>query len=230
MSLIRRLQAPVIMRMLKPKRHEVILDAGCGGGFFTYEIAKKCKLAVGVDWNLPARLVFGMHTQPNMVCVEGDVQCLPFDSEKFDKILLSSVLQMVTDDVLLLQECRRVLKSEGVVVLSVPTDYCYLMKLNGLKPQLKERFGARGKAYYSSDEVIMLLRHGGFEVTETEYSPKKWGAAIFEIGLFLWYRFGFPFFSPALFAVFYPIAYLDRFGSRRQKGNEIVISARKVQN
>lgn len=41
-NVIRRIQAPVIIRMLEPKRSEVVLDAGCGGGFFTYEIAKIC--------------------------------------------------------------------------------------------------------------------------------------------------------------------------------------------
>ncbi len=59
-SLIRRIQAPVLMRMLQPGESELILDAGCGGGFFAYEIAKRCHKAIGIDWNLNSSLSFAM--------------------------------------------------------------------------------------------------------------------------------------------------------------------------
>jgi len=227
-SLIRRIQTPVLMRMMGLKEDEVVLDAGCGGGFFTYEIAKRCEMSIGIDWNLSKGLSFAMGQQPKVVYVKGDVQRLPFGSEKFDKILLSSVLQMVDDDKSLLKECHRVLKRKGVLVLSVPIEYCYLKKLNDLKPQLKKMLGAQGKAYYDYDKVIELLRNEGFEITETEYSPKKWGSLIFEIGLFFWYHFGFPFFSSFLFPVLYPIVYFDKFADSKQIGNELIIKARRV--
>jgi len=149
-------------------------------------------------------------------------------SEKFDKILLSSVLQMVRDDKAVLKNCHRILKGKGVLVLSVPIEYCYLKKLNRIKPQLKKRFGAQGKTYYDYDEVIELLRNEGFGIMETKYSPKKWGSLIFEIGIFLWYHFCFPFFSSFLFPVLYPIAYFDKFADSKQRGNELVIKVRRA--
>jgi len=227
-SMIRRIQAPVIMRMLKLKEDEVVLDAGCGGGFFTCEIAKRCKMSIDIDWNLSKGLSFVMGKQPKVAYVRGDVQRLPFASEKFDKILLSSVLQMVRDDKAVLKNCHRILKGKGVLVLSVPIEYCYLKKLNRIKPQLKKRFGAQGKTYYDYDEVIELLRNEGFGIMETKYSPKKWGSLIFEIGIFLWYHFCFPFFSSFLFPVLYPIAYFDKFADSKQRGNELVIKVRRA--
>ena len=227
-NLIRRIQAPVLMRMLETKKDDIILDAGCGSGFFSYEIAKRCKTAVGIDWNLNiSRSSWAMRKQPNVAYVIGDVQKLPFADEKFDKILLSSVLQMVEDDETLLKECHRVLKKKGTLVLSV-IEYIHIKRLNYYKSQLKEKFGARGKAYYDYDEVIGLLQGNGFEIIEVEYSPKKWGSLIFESYLFLWYRFNFPSFSPLLFPLLYPIAYFDKFANNRQKGNELIIKAKKV--
>jgi len=227
-NVIRRIQALVIMRMLELKEEEVLLDAGCGGGFFTYEIAKRCKISIGIDWNLSKGLSFAVSKQPKVAYVRGDVQSLPFASKRFDKILLSSVLQMVEDDKALLKECHRVLKGKGILVLSVPIEYSYLKKLSHLKPQLKKRFGAQGKGYYDYDKLVKLLRNESFEIKETEYSPKKWGSLIFEIGLFLWYHFGFPSFSPFLFPALYPIAYFDKFADSKQRGNELVIKVRRV--
>ena len=34
-NVIRRIQAPIILKMLELKKDDVVLDAGCGGGFFT---------------------------------------------------------------------------------------------------------------------------------------------------------------------------------------------------
>jgi len=216
------------MRMLELKEDEVVLDAGCGRGFFTYELAKMCKMSIGIDWNLSKGLSFAMGKQPKVAYVKGDVQRLPFALEKFDKVLLSSVLQMAEEDKALLRECHRVLKRNKVLVLSVPLEYCCLKKLNFLKPQLKKRFGALGKAYYDHDEVIELLRNENFKIIEIEYSPKKLGSLIFEIGVFLWHHFNFPFFSPFLFPILYPIAYFDKFPDRKQIGNEVIIKVRKV--
>jgi len=227
-SVIRRLQAPVLMRMLSLDKRDVVLDAGCGAGAFTYETARKCRLSIGIDWSLDANLSLAMSKQPRVTFISGDAQALPFSPKKFDKILLSSVLQMAKDDTALLKECHRVLKNECVLVLSVPVGYIHLKRLNLLKPQLRDKFGSRGKGYYDYDEIVELLEEEGFKVEEVEYSPKRWGSLVFELGLFLWYRFGFPFFSAYVFPLFYPIAYFDRFADSKQKGNELIIKAIKV--
>jgi len=226
-SMIRRVQVPVIMRLLNPQKNDVVLDAGCGSGFFTYEIAKICR-CIGVDWNISGNLAHAMHKLPSVSYMKADVQKMPFKDEIFDKILLSSVLQMVEDDEALLRECYRVLKEDGILVLSVPIEYIYIKKLNELKDELIEMFGSRGKGFYEYDEVIELLQREGFEVMETEYAPKKLGSFIYETWLYFCYHTGLPLFHPFYFPLLYPIAYFDRFGSKKQKGNEIIIKARKT--
>jgi ubiquinone/menaquinone biosynthesis C-methylase UbiE len=100
-NMIRRIQAPVIMRMLNPKGDSRILDAGCGGGFFSYEIAKICR-CIGIDWNISENLSYAMSRLLSVAYIKADVQKMPFKDGTFDKILLSSVLQMVEDDKVLL--------------------------------------------------------------------------------------------------------------------------------
>jgi len=159
--------------------------------------------------------------------VKGDVQKLPFISQVFDRVLLSSVLQMVEDDKALLHECHRVLKNQGILVLSVPVDYVHFRSLNNHKVQLKRMFGSLGKGYYSENELRHLLKSRGLQILETEYSPKWWGSLISETTLFLWYHLGFPYANPLLFPLLYPIAWFDRFANPKQRGSEIIIKARK---
>lgn len=224
---IRRIQASVIMRMLNPQKGDLILDVGCGGGFFSYEIAKTCR-CVGVDWNIHKSLSYAMCKLSSVFYVEADVQKVPFKDGVFDKILLSSVLQMVEDDELLLKECHRVLKKEGIFVLSVPIEYVYIRKLNKLKDELTEMFISRGEGFYGHGEIMEVLQRGEFEITETEYAPKRLGSFIYESWLYFCYRAGLPLSHPFYFPLLYPIAYFDRFGNKKQKGNEIIIKARKM--
>ena len=226
-SMIRRIQAPVIMKMLNPKGDDAILDAGCGGGSFTYEIAKMCR-CIGIDWNISEKLSYAVHKLSSVAYMKADVQKMPFKNGTFDKILLSSVLQIVEDDEALLKECYRVLKEDGMLVLSVTIEYIYIRKLNELKGRLMEMLGLRGKGYYAYDEVSELLQKGGFEIIETEYAPKKLGSLIYEARLYFCYRTGLPLFHPFYFLLFYPLACFDKFGSKKQKGNEVIIKARKI--
>lgn len=225
--MMRRTQAPIIMRMLNPKGNDLILDAGCGGGFFNYEIAKICR-CIGIDWNLNANLSYVMRKLSSAVYTKADVQKMPFKDETFDKILLSSVLQMVEYDGALLKECYRVLKEEGMLVLSVPIQYMYIKRLNKFKNDLIEKFGSQGKGFYEYEEVIELLQKASFEIIENEYAPKRLGSLVYETWLYFCYRIGLPLVHSFYFPLLYPIAYFDRFGGKKQKGNELIIKARKV--
>ena len=225
-NLIRRIQVPVLMRMSNLQKDDVVLEAGCGGGFFTCEIAKICR-CIGIDWNINANLSYAMHKLSSISYAKADVQKIPFKDEIFDEILLSSVLQMVEDDEALLKECYRVLKKKGVLVLCVLIEYIYVKRLNKFKNELIEKIGSRGKGFYGYDEVIRLLQRGGFEIMEMEYAPKRWGSFIYEIWLYFCYRAGLPLFHLFYFLLLYPVAYFDKFGSKKQKGNEVTIKVRK---
>ncbi len=227
-SLVIRIQAPIVMRMLDLQEADVVLDAGCGSGYFTSEIAEKSQLSIGVDLKLKQRLALVFAKQPRKRYISADIQRLPFIDEKFDKILLSSVLQVVADDTTLLEQCHRVLKKDGVIVLSVPLDYCYVKRLNDYKRQLSIKADAKGKAYYKPEEVKDVLKKGGFSILEYEYSPKKWGSLSSEMEIYLWHRFNLPLLSSVCFPLFYSVLYLENRADYRQIGNQLVIKAQKI--
>ncbi len=225
-SLIRRIQAPIILRMLDLKENDVVLDAGCGSGYFTSEIAQKSQLSIGVDLKLKERLALILSKQSGKMYAAADIQRLPFADQVFNKILLSSVLQVV-DDASLMRECYRVLKSEGIVVLTVPIEYYYFTKLNEIKPELGLKADAKGKAYYESKELARLLENNGFRILELEYSPKKLGSLVCEMEVYLWHRFKLPFLSSIAFPLFYSLLFFEHRADRRQRGNELIVKAQK---
>lgn len=222
-SMIRRIQAAVIMKMLNPQKDNLILDAGCCGGFFSYEIAKICR-CIGVDWNINANISYARYKLSSVAYMKADVQKMPFKDKVFDKILLSSTLQMVEDDGTLLKECCRILQEDGTLVLSVPEEYIYIKKLNKLKGMLNKKFGAN-KGYYKQSEIIELLQRKKFQIMEIEHAPKRVGSLLYELQLFLWYH-NLPLFHVFFFPLFYPIGLLDRLDNKNAKGCELIISAK----
>jgi ubiquinone/menaquinone biosynthesis C-methylase UbiE len=226
-SLIRRIQAPVILKMLDPKKDETILDSGCGSGFFTSEIAQKANFSVGIDLCLRERLALMISEQPGKMFAIADMQKLPFGHQVFDKILLSSVLQVVNDEALI-GECRRVLKNDGIIVLSVPTEYCYFTSLNKIKPQLGLKAQARGKAYYEPKDLALLFRKFGFKIVSLECSPKKLGTLVCEMEIYLWHHLRLPLFSSIFFPFFYPLLYIENNADKQQNGNELIIKVKKI--
>lgn len=227
-NVVRRLQAPALFEFLNLKHTDVVADLGCGGGEFSFEMAGRCRKCFAVDISISQKAQTSFRHAPNLHLASGSVLDLPFADNCFDKILLSSVLQMVGDDEKLLSECRRTLKSNGRLILSVPTDYVWVKSLNRLKGELKTLFKSQGKGYYTLAEIEKILNTAGFCILNTTYAPKNLGSLLCELWLYGCYRTGLPLYSQYYFVPLYPLAAFDphlRF--RSVKGNELIIHATK---
>jgi SAM-dependent methyltransferase len=223
---IRRLQAPKIMGLLDPQKKDLIIDIGCNGGFFTYEIGQKSQ-CVGVDLKISKSLSFAMSNRPSIIYMNADALKLPFRNEIFDKILLSSVLQMVSDDKELLSECKRLLKKNGLFVLTVPTDYGFIKELNMLRPYLIKKFGSIGKGSYEEREILDLLENEGFQIITKERTPTGLGALCYEGWLFTCVKLKLPLSHPAYFLLLYPFGLIGNLIKGNQTGSELLIKARR---
>lgn len=99
-----------------------VLDAGCGRGFFMKYVTElaPCKL-VGVDLEFPHLEIALNATRGKSAGVASAlIGELPFASDFFDKIIFSEVLEHLPDDWGGLVEIKRVLKSGGLLFLTVP--------------------------------------------------------------------------------------------------------------
>jgi ubiquinone/menaquinone biosynthesis C-methylase UbiE len=100
------------------------LDVGCGAGYAmkkaTEEFNCNCR---GIDPDPGAHGV-GRYEEnffSGMDITKATAENIPFNDESFDVVYSSHVLEHVTDEVKSLEEMKRVLKSNGTLIIGMPT-------------------------------------------------------------------------------------------------------------
>jgi ubiquinone/menaquinone biosynthesis C-methylase UbiE len=102
---------------LKNAKH-MILDAGCGTGWLSYEHSRNLKNVVAID-AAKDRVEISKTHRAFEVC-RADVASLPFRSDVFDSVICYDVLEHIPDYLKALRDFRKVLKSKGLLVIAVP--------------------------------------------------------------------------------------------------------------
>lgn len=135
------------MKDVCPKLVGRVLDVGCGRSpWMNY-----------VNHTLYVRLDISIEFSPDVV---GDALTLPFPSEVFDSVLASEVLEHVKLPTILIGEIARMLKPNGLIVLTAPMSWCLHCEPNDYyrftKYSLKTLLEEHGFT------VVTIVRVGGF--------------------------------------------------------------------
>ncbi|MBX2829852.1 MAG: class I SAM-dependent methyltransferase [Rhodospirillales bacterium] len=113
-----------------------VLDFGCGSGLVAHHLSTKGYLVTGID--LSPKMIGQARLsgdRANFFVYEGD-GTLPFDDDVYDAVISSSVLEYVPNPKEILLEFRRVLKDEGVLLLTVPDMRNRFRKKESIKRSL----------------------------------------------------------------------------------------------
>lgn len=139
-----------------------VLDIGCGVGRTLRALARRAESTVGLDSNetflKQARATVGDAAQSGRVELRHlDIaqDRLPFEDAAFHSVICQNVVECVVDNPALIEECRRVLKPGGVLLMSYH-DYGGIM-LNSTMPALTQRIIA---AYASAQHGWKLAAEG----------------------------------------------------------------------
>jgi len=97
---------------------EKILDIGCGTGALIKELQQEGKEVFGVDMSKTALNFCSAQGVKNLF--QAQVTQLPFVEKSFDTILMLDVLEHVEDENKAMTEIKRVLRSNGVIIIFVP--------------------------------------------------------------------------------------------------------------
>ncbi len=109
-------------------KDKVVLDAACGEGYGTYLLSKwGAKKAVGVDISesavAHAQEVFGGE-KLEFFCNTVEKLAM-FPNNSFDMVVSFETIEHIQDPIAFLKEIKRIVKPDGIVVISCPNDYCY---------------------------------------------------------------------------------------------------------
>ncbi|MCC7418322.1 MAG: class I SAM-dependent methyltransferase [Acidobacteria bacterium] len=181
---------PLFQRYLKPGSR--MLEGGCGRGQYVAYYAARGARVVGLDfareWLSALR-----REGPALALCAGDVGALPFGSGTFDLYYSGGVVEhFESGPQRALAEARRVIKDDGVLLISVPyfSPMRRLLAALGRKewhrvgqPQVDEAPGGRRFYQYafSVPEFTRLLAGAGFRVLGTQGYALVWGLT--EVGL-----------------------------------------------
>jgi len=100
------------VRKLAPQITGSVLDVGCGKKPYEY-LFTNAKKYIGLDH-------IKCKSSENKADCFYDGKKFPLKSSSFDSIVCTEVLEHVEDDQLFINECKRVLKPNGIMLLSMP--------------------------------------------------------------------------------------------------------------
>jgi 2-polyprenyl-3-methyl-5-hydroxy-6-metoxy-1,4-benzoquinol methylase len=150
-----------------------VLHVGCGDGYLDPYLCTRFARLVGVDINFPelqSAASANPAGQAEYVLIDGFV--LPFDSSVFDAIVSIDVLEHAEDDDALLAEMSRVLKSGGMLTITVPNaDYPatfdpvnYFLESAAGRHVPVGMWGFGHRRLYSVESLCAMLETAGLDV------------------------------------------------------------------
>ncbi len=103
-----------------------VLDCACGEGYGSRLLADRARSVVGVDVDPEAvDHARRRYATDRLEFVEADALDLPFDDDRFDVVVSFETLEHLAEHDALLAGYRRVLKPDGVLLLSSPDKRTY---------------------------------------------------------------------------------------------------------
>ncbi len=105
-----------LLSTLPEQMSGVLVDIGCGTGFITGELLKKYNSSANIiALDFSAGMLQRTQQHIDVVCVQADMEHLPFDNHTADWLISNLALQWASDPLQCFQQWRRVLKPDGQI-------------------------------------------------------------------------------------------------------------------
>ncbi len=102
---------------------KTVLDIASGSGYGTQMLAKKAKKVFGVDVDeTSVKYAKQCYDAPNIEYKVGDGEAIPLPDNAVDVVVSFETIEHIKDYAKFIQEVKRVLKPDGLAVISTPND------------------------------------------------------------------------------------------------------------
>lgn len=166
-----RIRARRILPLIN-SRYKKILDAGCGPGIFTFEIARELKnsqvVGIDTDENLIKRNneIIKKNTLKNCRFKKEDI-CKMKIINQFDLIISIDNLEHIKNDMLALRKFFEALKKNGEIIIHVPGFYRRWIFF-----AWKKNFYVKGhfRPGYTKEDINKKVEDAGFKILDSYYT------------------------------------------------------------
>jgi ubiquinone/menaquinone biosynthesis C-methylase UbiE len=140
-------------------KEKIVLDIACGEGYGSDLLAAKADQVIGMDNNeIAITHAVSKYRRDNLSFKKADALMIPLKDHTIDVIVCLETLEHLKDQDLLLTEFRRVLKSDGVLIISTPDKKYYSEETNyrnkfHLKELYSYEFETLLKKYFANIEL-----------------------------------------------------------------------------
>ena len=101
--------------------NKIVLDAACGTGYGSNYLSNYATTVYGIDIdNDTIETNKRIYNKNNLIFSCGSIYHLPYEDNMFDVIISFETIEHVDDGDKVLSEFKRVLKSDGILIISTP--------------------------------------------------------------------------------------------------------------
>lgn len=164
-----KLEKGLVFSLIEIKHGDAVLDAGCGTGNYTIEMARRGADVIGIDSSeemLAWARVKAQKTGTEATFHVADAMNLPFPDSSFDAVLSNGLLCFLKEPEKALIEMHRVLKPSGRLVVGVLNRWSPWALFRRVKGLIKDTIYNQAH-FISPPELERLIRGAGFDLEET---------------------------------------------------------------
>ena len=112
----------IVSKLLKEDRYQNVIDIGCADGILLPTLSKNYKKVYAIDIQTDFFPYILKYKLKNLILKKMDVQKMNFKDGFFDLSLCLETLEHVKNPEKAIQEIKRVLKKDGIGIISVPIE------------------------------------------------------------------------------------------------------------
>jgi len=151
------------------KKDMVVCDLGCTkSAFFLKKISPVIKYGYGFDIDVENYKDSKIETKE----LNFDSEKIPLENEAVDCVLMSAVLEHLSNPENIIEEACRILKKDGIFLLTTPSVYAKpVLEFLAFKLQAISRESIlEHKKYYKPSDIIELFAKCGFKKENIKYN------------------------------------------------------------
>jgi ubiquinone/menaquinone biosynthesis C-methylase UbiE len=147
---------PTLIKLLEPRKDDVILDVGAGTGVITSSVAELCDEVFALEPNA-SRVAYIQKKYPQVKAFIGSAESITFPESYFTKILTISAFHHFKDQDASLGEFNRVMKPGGLLLIHEQPPESRSSRTEGNFAKAK---------FLSDSDLRAKVESQGFKVTE----------------------------------------------------------------